>query len=384
MWAMSYQGDYAPMLMPAFTAATGIPVEVQSVPWTAAHEKLLTAFAGGTLPDVLMLPNGWINEFAMIGAIAPVMQTDLIADVFPGVASTARVQGKDYAVPWSVAPQVQFYRRDILADAGYGAPPETWDGWRTMARALKRRRPDNDVFLMLLNWPDALFTMLGQAGATMLRDRDTRSNFRTPEAREAFAFYLSLFADGFAPRTLSTEVQDPVAAFAQGLFAIWPSSATTVFDFTRRRGEIPAKLWGTARVAGPHGPGPTSALDISLCVSARSRRPADAWALIRHATSSANELRFQRLIGVLPARVDAWRDPQLDNPVLAPFATQIQDTIVMPLIPEWERIRIEVQIVAERMVRGLASLEDGLAAIDVRVDHILTKRRALVQAGRIA
>ena len=51
LWAMSYEGDYSPMLMPAFTRATGITVDVQSLPWTAAHEKLLTAFAGGSLPD---------------------------------------------------------------------------------------------------------------------------------------------------------------------------------------------------------------------------------------------------------------------------------------------------------------------------------------------
>ena len=54
-WAMSYEGDYSPMLMPAFTAATGIPVDVQSLPATAAHEKLLTAQAGGARPDVQML-----------------------------------------------------------------------------------------------------------------------------------------------------------------------------------------------------------------------------------------------------------------------------------------------------------------------------------------
>ena len=39
-------------------------------------------------------------------------------------------------VPWSVAPQVQFYRRDLLSDAGYDAPPEDWAGWREMGRRL--------------------------------------------------------------------------------------------------------------------------------------------------------------------------------------------------------------------------------------------------------
>ena len=34
-------------------------VEVQQLPWTAAHQKLLTAFAGDSLPDVAQLGNTW-------------------------------------------------------------------------------------------------------------------------------------------------------------------------------------------------------------------------------------------------------------------------------------------------------------------------------------
>ncbi|MBD8679821.1 extracellular solute-binding protein [Sphingomonas sp. CFBP 13720] len=383
-WAMSYEGDYSPHLMPAFTRATGIPVDVQSVPWTAAHEKLLTAQAGGALPDVLMLPAGWIGEFAMIGAIAPVPAPALVDDMVPGVLPPTRYEGRGYAVPWSVAPQVQYFRRDLLAAAGFATPPLDWNGWRNMARLLKRRRPDDFVFLMLLNWPGALFTMLAQCGAALLRDDDTRGNFRSDAVRAAFAFYASLFVEGLAPRALSTEVQDPFAAFAQGFYAIWPSGPTTLLDLHRRRAEIAPDRWGTARLAGPAGPGPGFSVDATLCVSAATARPADAWALVRHLTSAENELRFQRLIGTLPARQSAWRSPQLASPILAPFAAQMREPAPIPAVPEWERIQIEVQLIAERIVRGLLTIDAGLAAIDTRVDRILAKRRALVDAGRIA
>lgn len=384
MWAMSYQGDYAPLLMPSFTAATGIPVEVQSLPWTAAHEKLLTAHAGGAFPDVVMLPNGWIGEFEMVGAIAGVPSPDLVANLFPGLVESGRIRGRDYAVPWSVAPQVQYYRRDILSDAGFDAPPETWDGWRTMARAIRRRRPDDHVFLMLLNYEGWLFTMLAQTGAVLLRDGNTRGNFRTPEAREAFAYHASLYADGFAPLALSSEVQDPLGAFANGQYAIWCSEPTTLLDFHRRRAEIAPGLWGTARVAGPRGPGPTSAKDVSLCVSATSPRQREAWALVRHLTSVRNELRFARLIGSLPARRDAWPALDVSGRVLGPFAAQVREPADTPMIVEWERIQIEIQLIAERIARGLLTVDEGLAAADARVDRILAKRRALVAAGRIA
>ncbi|MEH3159893.1 MAG: extracellular solute-binding protein [Sphingomonas taxi] len=384
LWAMSYEGDYSPLLMPAFTRATGIPVEVQSLPTTASHEKLLTAFAGGTLPDVLMLFNGWVQEFVTIGAVARVPSPAFVADMFPGVLDATRFDGGDYAVPWSVAPQVQFYRRDILADAGYAAPPEDWDGWRRMAAAIKRRRPDDFVFLMLLNWPTGLITMLSQAGATMLRDRDTRGNFQTPEARAAFAYYASLYADGYAPMALSTEVQDPVAAFAQGYCAIWPSGPTTLKDFERRAAIVPRERWGTARLPGPHGAGPVSGLSASLCVSTQTRRPAEAWALVRHLTSVPSELRYQRLIGNLPARVGAWGAPQLADPVVRPFAQQMRQPAAAPRVIEWERIQAEIQLAAERVVRKVQTLDAALAALDARVDRLLAKRRALVDAGRIA
>jgi multiple sugar transport system substrate-binding protein len=340
LWAMSYQGDYAPYLTTAFTAATGIRVEVQSIPWTAAHEKLLTAHAGGVLPDVLMLPNGWLSEFEMIGAIAPVPDPQLVAGLFPGLVEDNRIRGRDFGVPWSVAPQVQYYRRDILADAGYAAPPLDWDDWRTMAARIKRRRPDDHVFLALLNYEGWLFTMLAQTGAYPLRDRDTRGNFRTPEAREAFSFYLSLFRDCYAPMAASTEVQDPLAAFAAGQFAVWEAGPTWLLDLRRRRAELPPGRWATARVAGPRGPGPTSAKDVSLSVSAASPRQADAWRLVRHLTSRASELRFADLIGSLPARTDAWDGLTFPAPVLRPFFDQAHDLARSPTVVGWERIQV--------------------------------------------
>jgi len=382
LWAMSWEGDYSPLLMPAFTAATGIAVEVQSLPTTASHEKLLIATAGGALPDVFMLFNGWLTEFATIGAIAPVPDPSIVAGMFPGMLDATRVGGRDYAVPWSVAPQVNFYRRDLLAAVGYDAPPGDWPALRTMALKLKRRRPDDFVFLMLLNWPTALINILSQAGVRPLRDHDTRANFSTPEGQEAFAWYASIFADGLAPKALSTEVQDPVAAFAQGYFAIWPSGPVTLRDLAQRN--VPKHLWSTARCAGPRGPGALSGESASLCVAATTGRPADAWALVRHLTSVESELHFQRAIGNLPANLHAWASPQLDQPVLAAFADQMRYPAPGPKVIEWEQIQLQVQFAAERVVRGVETIPQALAGLDTRVDRILAKRRALVEAGKLA
>ncbi len=130
--------------------------------------------------------------------------------------------------------------------------------------------------------------------------------------------------------------------------------------------------------------GPVSGDSASLCVATSTTRPAEAWALVRHLTSAQSELRFQDLIGNLPARVDAWSAPQLAQPTLTAFREQMRQPAAIPPVIEWERIQTEIQLAAERMVRGLLTIDQTLAALDDRVDQLLAKRRALVDAGRLA
>src|SRR4249919_469609 len=87
-WAMGREGEVVAQLLPEFERRNpGIHVEVQQLPWTAAHEKLLTAFAGDALPDLCQLGNTWIPEFAAL---------DALANLNPLVASSRVVSAKDY------------------------------------------------------------------------------------------------------------------------------------------------------------------------------------------------------------------------------------------------------------------------------------------------
>ena len=71
-WAMGVEGEKVSKLVPEFEKRNpGISVKIQQVPWTAAHEKLITAFASETLPDVFQLGNTWVPEFQNLRAIEP-------------------------------------------------------------------------------------------------------------------------------------------------------------------------------------------------------------------------------------------------------------------------------------------------------------------------
>ena len=120
-WAMGYEGEVVARLLPEFERQNpGIRVNLQQLPWLSAHEKLLTAFAGESLPDVSPIGNTWIPEFAALDALEPLDEEIAaskdfdVADYFPGFWDSGVVDGRTYAVPWYVETRLPFYRKDLL------------------------------------------------------------------------------------------------------------------------------------------------------------------------------------------------------------------------------------------------------------------------------
>ena len=70
-WGLGSEGEFVKQLIPKFEAENpGIKVKIQMVPWTAAQEKLISAFASNNLPDVFQLGNTWIPQFAQLEGIS--------------------------------------------------------------------------------------------------------------------------------------------------------------------------------------------------------------------------------------------------------------------------------------------------------------------------
>lgn len=382
---MDVEGENAKYVLPRFERDSGILVDEQALPWTAAHEKLLTAYAGGSLPDVFMISRGWVAEFAMLRAIRPVppAAADLLADNF--AADDLRIAGRVMAVAWTLDVGVQYYRRDLLARAGYDEPPAELDRWRDMLRAVKRRQGDGYAVLLQLNWPAHLLHIALQSGAPLLRDRMARGNFSSPAFRDALAFYKSLFDEALAPRVTSIEASDPPGDLGRGWVAIYPSGAWIRAELLRRQDMLPRAKWATAPLAGRGGAARYDIAGNVLCVSSSAADPARAWSLVRFLTGPAAALGLHRIAGTLPARPSAWRSPEVRaDPALLTFERALQHPVAQAKPIEWDRIAGEVQLVAEQLVRDRLTVHEAAREMDRRADAILAKRRWLLDGGRLA
>lgn len=384
---MGNEGSNVPKLMPAFLRANpGLKVEIQPLPWTAAHEKLLTAYAGDSLPDVSQIGNTWLSELVAIGALAPLpaTQQSLVTDQFEAVVATNRIGGTVYGVPWYVDTRVQFYRRDLFRQAGYREPPLQWAEWkRSLHEVKKAAGPGNYAILLPLNEFEQLLTFGLQQEEPMLKDNASRGNFSSPGFKSALAFYKSLFDEGLAPVATASQVSNIWNEFAKGLFSVFISGPWTIGDLKTRLSAEFQSSWMTAGMPGPNGPGATAPGGSSLVVFKSARDPEAAWQLIRYLSQPSVQVEFQLLTGNLPARQSAWAAPALaGDEYLQTLGNQLERAEAVPKVPEWERIVTEMQIVAEQMVRGQLTVDAAAAEIDARAGRLLEKRRWMLERGR--
>ncbi|HVR96805.1 MAG TPA: sugar ABC transporter substrate-binding protein [Thermoanaerobaculia bacterium] len=387
MWAFGREGEVVQELMPEFERRhPGVRVRAQMVPWTAAHEKLLTAFVGESTPDLAQIGNSWIPELVAVGALErldPWIAASPTVDpegYFPGIWDTNVIDGGVYGIPWYVDTRVLFYRTDLLAAAGVTVMPTTWAGWRQAMEKVAARQGAKRYAILLPTDEWAQPIALGlQTGSAMLRDGGGRGAFSAPEFRRAFDFYLGIFRDGLAPVSNNTQIANIFQQFAGGDFAMYITGPWNVSEFRKRLPPEMRDRWMTAPLPGPDGPGVSLAGGSSLSVFSRSEHPKEAWALIEYLSEPAQQVRFYELSSDLPARREAWDDPVLANDLhVRAFWEQLQRVRATPKVPEWEQIVTKVYEHADAAIRGRVTGDEALADLDREVDRILEKRRFLL------
>lgn len=382
-WAIGREGEVSGELAQDFMQKNpGITIEVQKMPLTAAHEKLLTAYAGDALPDVCQLGNTWLAEFAALETVEPlepyVQRANFpAADYFPAIWDSNRIDGKLFGIPWYVDTRLLFCRTDMMKEAGFETPPTSWDEWREMLGAIKKNvGPKRYSVLLPTNEYDQLMILGLQQPAELLRDNGRFGNFRSDDFKRALSFYDEMFENEWAPRVTNTQISNVWDEFANGYYAFYWSGPWNIAEFKSR---MPARLadqWTTAPVPGPGGPGMSNAGGSSLVIFRSSKLKEQSWKFIEYLSSVDTQRRFYQLTGDIPPRVTTWDAPELvESKYARAFRAQLERVRSPPRVPEWERICQEMRMAAERVVLRASTVEQAQVALDRKTDEILEKRR---------
>ena len=379
-WGLGREGEVITQLLPQFERETGIHVDVQQIPWTAAHEKILTAHVGNSLPDVAQVGNSWMSELVTVGAIVP-LEESLVprADYFPGIWDTNVVDGTLYGIPWYVDTRVLFYRTDMIP-----TPPRTYGEWLSIMARLKAESKNPDFYPLVMptnEWPQPVVMALHR-GARLIDERG-HALFDEPAFIEGFSFYVDLFRKGYAPTVSNTQVANLYQQFGEGQFGMFISGPWDVGNLRTRLTKEQQQTWSTAPLPAPEGtpyPGVSLSGGSSLVITKRSTKQDAAKKLIAFLSRPEIQAKFFELSGDLPARRSAWNAPGLvDDREIAAFRAQLDRTVALPRVPEAENIVNAVAEHGQLAVRGQYDARGAALALDEKVERMLEKRRWVLQ-----
>jgi multiple sugar transport system substrate-binding protein len=382
-WTIGREGEAILKLLPDFEQAhPDIHVNVQQVPLTAAHQKLLTAFAGGSTPDIAQLGNTWLPEMVALDALEPLQargdRSALVKpdDYFASIWATNVIDGTLYGVPWYVDTRLLFYRKDLLKAAGFNAPPRDWTQWRRMLAALSDPQRHTYGILLPTNEYEQLMSLALQQPDPLLRDGNRYGNFESAGFKRALTFYVDTFRQHQAPAITNVEAGNPWSEFGRGVYAFYLSGPWNIGEFRKRLPTAQQDDWSTAPLPGPNDAGIGVAGGSSLVIFRTSKHKDAAWQLIEYLSEPQVQRRFYDLLGDMPPRRSSWEGGALhDDPKALAFREQLERARPTPAVPEWERIANEMQLVAAQAIAGELTIDQAVAEMDHRTDRILEKHR---------
>ncbi|MFH1213636.1 MAG: sugar ABC transporter substrate-binding protein [Candidatus Neomarinimicrobiota bacterium] len=387
-WAMGVEAQQLGQLATEFEQENpGLHVRIQAIPWSAAHEKLLTAYAGNSTPDLCQLGNTWIPEFVILNALEPLNSylenSEVIdaADYFSGIWATNEIGESLYGIPWYVDTRLLFYRRDVFAEFGYATAPKTWSELFDLALKIQKAKKTEYAFYLPLNGWHEVVAMAMQSGSTLLRNNDSYGDFSTPEFQNALRFFLKLYEYRLCPLGMNT-ISNLYQSFADNYFSIYISGPWNLGEFQKRLPESMQAKWAVAPMPSFHGeyPGVSTAGGSSIVMFKNSTQKAAAWKLIEFLSRPEIQARFYELSGDLPANCSAWDRAKLhENEKTEAFFQQLQRVQPTPRIPEWEQIALKIQQHVEIMAYGKMNPEEVGTRLNSEVDRLLEKRRWLLE-----
>jgi len=320
------------------SANPGVEVEIVSLPWGQAFEKLATMVAGGDIPDVVEMPDRWLALYA--GADQLVSLEDYIAGWEHGSKLTQKTLdmgrlagGTAYTLPYGFYLRAMFYNKKLLAEAGVDGPPATMADF--MDAAAKVSALDGKYGYCLrggTGGPNGWIMMAANMnGTNEFFTADGKSRLNEPGSVEGIQFLIDIYQKGYAPKdSVSWGFNEIVAGFYSGTCAFLDQDPDALIAVAER---MDAEDFAVAPM--PVGKGGKSFPTIGYAGWSIFKTAEDkdaAWKLVAHLPSPESNKAWAKRVGVIPIHKGADQDPYFQTEQFSGWFTELNNPEHVPTI----------------------------------------------------
>lgn len=292
----------------------GVTVEIVSLPWGQAFEKLTTMVAGGDVPDVVEMPDTWLALYAGSGQLASLEEHiagwehgDTLTDK---TLAMGRQVGDAYMIPYGFYLRAMFYNKKLLAEAGVDTPPGTMEEF--MEASAKVSALDGKSGYCLRGGPGGtngwIMFAATMNGTNEFFTEDGQSRINEPGSVEGIQFMMDLYQKGYAPKdSVNWGFNEIVAGFYSGTCAFLDQDPDALIAIQER---MPAEDFAVMPMpVGPAGKAFPTIGFAGWSVFKSTEHESDAWNLVAALSSPEANATWAKRVGVIPIHKGADQDP---------------------------------------------------------------------------
>lgn len=358
------------VVIPAFERkCPNITVDAVVMPYDGLHDQLVTAVAGGGLPDVMRMDIIWTPEFAKLGALTEVGSLpgfDQLKDaVFPGPLATNIYQGKYYGLPLDTNTQVLVYNKALVPNA-----PTTLDEVRAAAEALKGQQ-DKWGLALGGDGPWNIFPWFWTAGGQVTNDDYSKATgfLDSDGSIKALQWLLDMQNDGLLGPSSIGGKPDSWGGFKGGNYGMISDGP---WFFPIIGNEMGPDVVGVPMPTGPGGSISVVGGENLVTFASSPNQDAD-WAFSQFMLSDEAQ-QAMATVGQIPASRSAAASTAVTSvPYLAAFMTQLETAMPRTVTPAWPQVDKILTDAFDAALRGTKTASQALHEAAAAIDPLLVQ-----------
>jgi multiple sugar transport system substrate-binding protein len=351
-------------------------------------QTILTSRIGGRSPDIYNVYSIWGVQLVSNGVLAepPADIVDFVRREYEArTVDAATVDGKIWGVPAEVSTYLLVYNKNLLREAGYSAPPRTWDELAAIAAKISKADAQGKLTVAgyafgptPANAVHPFRTLLFSRGRSLFTDDLRSTNLATPEAVEIVSKQAEIFRKNVT--NSSIQVRDfPSGSVGMMITANW-------FKDTLRQG-LGDKFESTVGVAPIPGGDDWRTYQYSFYygVDARSPSKPEAWRLVRWLNTPSEPGKrscvgdmLMTMGGLTANKADiAASQAEVNDPFTRPYMEAISSgrAISEKNVPQASEIEVTIRGAIEEAWLGRQDPQKALSAANAQIESILKEAR---------
>ncbi|WP_022884533.1 ABC transporter substrate-binding protein [Glaciibacter superstes] len=308
MWTRAATQIQSEAFVEAYNAGHDNQVKLTVIPTDDYQAKVGAAAGSKSLPDlfasdVVFAPN-YTSQGLYLDLTDRIDALPFADDLAQSHIEVGTFEGSKYVVPHTMDLSVLFYNKDLYTQAGLDPEqgPTTLAEFGEHARAIDALGLDgvsgtffggNCGGCQVFTW----FPSVWATGDGVMNEDGTESLLASDSAKEVYAFYRGLVADGIVGAGTKDETGATwTGPFPDGTVGVMPMPSTMLGSMPENTGVVP--------IPGPDGGESTFVGGDSIGIAASSENPDAAWEFLEWSLGDEAQLEVLAKNGDVVARTD--------------------------------------------------------------------------------